>query len=120
MKKILSGLLVLSLAVLVGCVASGPPPAVGVWDATVNSPQGSLAVVLTMNADGSGEMTANMFGSTPISDIAYADNTTAFTATISVQGQQVVLDFTGAVEGDTLSGVFDSSYGPSDVTATRQ
>jgi hypothetical protein len=29
MKKILSGLLVLSLSVLVGCVAGGPPAAVG-------------------------------------------------------------------------------------------
>ena len=120
MKKILSGLLVLSLSVLVGCTAGGPPPAVGVWDGTVNSPQGTISVELTMGADGSGEMSSNMFGSTSFSDIVYADNTAAFTATISVQGQPVVLNFTGTAEGDSLNGVFNSNFGPSELTATRQ
>ena len=36
MKKLISGLLVLSLAILVGC-AAGTPPGVGVWDVEVVS-----------------------------------------------------------------------------------
>tara|TARA_B110000858_G_scaffold197470_2_gene259237 strand:- start:55639 stop:56001 length:363 start_codon:yes stop_codon:yes gene_type:complete len=120
MKKILSGLLVLSLSVLVGCVAGGQPPALGIWDAKVSSPIGVLPVVITMNADGSGEMVADAFGPTPLSGIVYADNTAAFTATITVQGQQVVLTFTGTAEGDALNGKFGSDYGDIGVTATRQ
>ena len=119
MKKILSGLLVLSLSVLVGCAAGGPPPASGVWDAEINSPLGALPVVLTLNADGSGEMASDVLNA-PLSGIIYADNTAAFTAEIAVQGQEIVLDFTGSADGDTLNGEFSSDFGAMSVTATRQ
>tara|TARA_B110000444_G_C18817726_1_gene586014 strand:- start:671 stop:1030 length:360 start_codon:yes stop_codon:yes gene_type:complete len=119
MKKILSGLLVLSLSILVGCAAGGPPPAVGVWDAQVNSPLGVLEVVITMNADGSGEMASNMV-SANLSGIVYAGNTATFTAAPTVQGQSVVLNFTGVAEGDALNGKFGSDFGDIGVTATRQ
>lgn len=120
MKKLLSGLLILSLSLLMGCVASSQPPAVGVWNAQVDSLRGgTFDVLITMNADGSGEMEAEMF-SASIADIVYVDNTAAFTATISIQGQQAVLNFTGAVEGNALSGQFGSAYGAMSLTATRQ
>lgn len=119
MKKLLSGLLVLSLSVLVGCAAGGPPPAAGVWAAEINSPLGALPVVLTLNADGSGEMASDVLNA-PLSGIVYVDNTAAFTAEISVQGQEIVLDFTGTVDGDTMNGEFGSDFGAMGVTATRQ
>lgn len=119
MKKILSGLLVLSLSVLVGCAAGGPPPAAGMWSAQIVSPLGELPVTLTLNADGSGEMASDVLNA-PLSGIVYADNTATFTAEISVQGQELVLDFTGSVEGDTMTGEFGSDFGAMAVTATRQ
>ena len=119
MKKLLSGLLVLSLSVLVGCAAGGPPPAVGIWDAAIVSPLGELPVVLTLNADGSGEMASDVLNA-PLSGIVYVDNTAAFTAEIAVQGQEIVLDFTGSAEGDTLNGEFGSDFGAMAVSATRQ
>lgn len=119
MKKILSGLLVLSLSVLVGCAAGGPPPASGVWNASIVSPLGELPVVLTLNADGSGEMASDVLNA-PLSGIIYVDNTAAFTAEISVQGQEIVLDFTGTADGDTLNGEFGSDFGAMAVNATRQ
>ncbi len=119
MKKLLSGLLVLSLSILVGCAAGGPPPAVGVWDAEINSPLGALPIVITMNPDGSGDMASDVLNA-PISGIVYVDNTAAFTAELSVQGQEIVLDFTGTVDGDVLTGEFGSDFGAMSVTATRQ
>ena len=119
MKKLLSGLLVLSLSVLVGCAAGGPPPAVGVWNAAIVSPLGELPVVLTLNADGSGEMASDVLNA-PLSGIVYVDNTAAFTAEIAVQGQEIVLDFTGSAEGDALNGEFGSDFGAMAVSATRQ
>ncbi|MEX0964564.1 MAG: hypothetical protein WDZ52_11055 [Pseudohongiellaceae bacterium] len=119
MKKLLSGLLVLSLSVLVGCAAGGPPPAAGVWSAELNSPLGALPITITMNPDGSGEMASDVLNA-PLSGIVYVDNTAAFTAEISVQGQEIVLDFTGSADGDTLNGEFGSDFGAMSVTATRQ
>ena len=55
-----------------------------------------------------------------IRDSVYADSTAMFTAEISVQGQEIVLDFTGSAEGDVLTGEFGSDFGAMGVTATRQ
>ncbi len=119
MKKLLSGLLVLSLSVLVGCAAGGPPPAVGVWGVELNSPLGALPATLTINEDGSGEMASDVLNA-PISGITFEGNTMAFTAEIEVQGQEIVLEFTGAAEGDALTGEFGSDFGAMEVTGTRQ
>jgi hypothetical protein len=119
MKKLLNGLLVLSLSILVGCVAGGPPPAVGVWDVKIESPLGTLPGVLTLNPDGTGELASDTVGAM-ISGIVYADNTAAFIAEISVQGATVVLNFTGSAEGDTLTGVFGSDFGNIPIAGIRQ
>jgi hypothetical protein len=120
MKKIISGLLVLSLSVLVGCAAGGPPPGVGVWDIEMNTPLGALPAVLTINEDGSGSMDAEALGDTPFSGVTFDGNTMAFTGEIDAQGQTLVLEFEGSVEGDALVGAFESDFGAFDVTGTRQ
>jgi len=119
MKKLLSGLLVLSLSVLVGCAAGGPPPAAGVWDAEIISPLGALPVVLTLNADGSGNMTSDVLNAA-FSDIVYEGNTVAFTAALAIAETELVLDVTGTVEGDVMTGEIGSDFGAMSVTATRQ
>ncbi len=119
MKKLLGGLLVLSLSVLVGCAAGGPPPASGVWGIELNSPLGVLPATLTLNPDGSGEMASDVLNA-PLSGITYEGSAAAFTAEIEVQGQQIVLEFTGTAEGDALVGEFGSDFGAMEVTGTRQ
>ncbi|MBL4729024.1 MAG: hypothetical protein JKY40_06820 [Gammaproteobacteria bacterium] len=72
-----------------------------------------------MNADGTGDMASDVLNA-PLSGIVYEGNTATFTAEISVQGQEIVLDFTGTAEGDSLTGEFGSDFGAMEVTATRQ
>ena len=110
MKKLISGLLVLSLAILVGC-AAGTPPGVGVWDVEKNTPLGALPATLTLNADGSGSMNADGLGEAPITGVTYDANSINFQAAVDAQGQSLVLEFSGAVDGDSLEGSFDSDFG---------
>ncbi|MCG8415699.1 MAG: hypothetical protein MI746_15905 [Pseudomonadales bacterium] len=119
MKKLMSGWLVLSLAVLVGCAAS-TPAGVGVWDVEMNTPLGPLPATLTLNADGSGIMGSDQLGEAPIDGITYDGNGIAFTAEVDAQGQTLVLEFSGAVEGDSLNGEFGSDFGAFAVTGSRQ
>lgn len=119
MKKLLNGWLVLSLAVLVGC-AAGTPPAVGVWDVEMNTPLGALPATLTLNADGSGSMSADGLGEAPISGVAYDANSVSFQAEVDAQGQTLTLDFSGTVEGDSLDGEFGSDFGAFGVSGSRQ
>ena len=118
MKNFISGCLVLSLALLVGCAAS-TPPGVGVWDVEMNTPLGPLPARLTLNADGSGMMGSEQLGETAIGGIAYDGNMIAFDAEVDVQGQTLVLEFSGAVEGDSVSGEFGSDFGDFAVTGSR-
>ncbi|MDA0688522.1 MAG: hypothetical protein O2948_07740 [Proteobacteria bacterium] len=118
MKNFKSGLLVLGLAVLVGCAAS-TPPGVGVWDVEMNTPLGALPARLTLNADGTGIMGSDQLGEAPIGGITYDGNSIAFDAEIDAQGQTLVLEFSGQVDGDSLSGEFGSDFGAFGVTGTR-
>ena len=120
MKKLMSGLLVLSLATLVGCAAGGPPPAVGVWGVEMNTPLGNLPAVLTLNEDGTCTMAADALGEAPIEGIVYDGNMVTFTAEVDAQGTILVLEFSGTVEGDSIEGEFDSDFGAFGVTGTRQ
>ena len=118
MKKILSGWLVLSVVILAGCAASAPP-AVGVWTVEINSPLGALPATLTINADGSGSMSADGLGDAPLSGITFDGNGLAFEAEIDAQGQTLVLDFTGMVDGDNVEGEFGSDFGAFAVSGSR-
>lgn len=119
MKKLKSGWLVLALAVLVSCAAS-TPPGVGVWDVQMNTPLGALPGTLTMNADGSGSFGNDQLGETALSGIMYDGNAITFDAEVDAQGQTLVLEFSGTVEGDSLNGEFGSDFGAFAVTGSRQ
>jgi hypothetical protein len=119
MKKLVSGLIALTLTVLVGC-ATSVPPAVGVWTVEMNTPLGALPATLTVNADGTGLMVADGLGEAPISGITFDGNSMNFEAEVDAQGQTLLLEFNGTVEGDTVAGAFGSDFGDFAVTGTRQ
>ncbi len=119
MNRITGGSLFLALIFLAGC-ASGPPPAVGMWGVDMNTPLGVIPVTLTLNEDGTGSMSSAPLGEAPVSDVMYDGQNVTFTAEIDAQGQTVVLDFSGAVDGDALEGSFGSDFGDIAVSGTRQ
>ncbi|MCY4016337.1 MAG: hypothetical protein OXE80_06740 [Gammaproteobacteria bacterium] len=119
MNRITGGSLFLALVFLAGC-ASAPPPAVGVWGVNMDTPLGPIPVTLTLNADGSGMMSADPLGDAPVADVMYDGANVSFSTEIDAQGQTVMLDFSGAVEGDTLDGAFATDFGDLQVTGTRQ
>lgn len=120
MKKLVSGWLVLSFTVLVGCAVGGGNPAVGAWDVEMNTPVGAVPAVLTINADGTGSMAADGLGEAPINGITVEGNAVNFSADLDAQGQTLTLDFNGIITGDSLAGEFGSDFGAFDVSGTRQ
>ena len=119
MKKLVSGWLLLSLAVLVGCAAS-VPPAVGVWNVEMNTPLGPLPATLTINEDGTGSMAADNLGEAPISGITFDGDSVTFETEVDAQGTMLVLEFSGTVDGDSLEGEFGSDFGAFDVSGSRE
>ena len=119
MKKLINGWLVLFVAILVGCAAA-VPPGVGVWDLMMSTPFGDQEVELTLNEDGSGLMSAGQLGESPFAGAMFEGNEVSFEADIDAGGMVISLNFSGTVEDDSLSGEFDTDFGPLEVTGTRQ
>jgi len=117
MKKPASAWLLVTSLFLVSC---GQNPAVGDWDIEMNTPIGAQAAVLTINADGTGIMSADGLGEAAIDGITFEENALSFNADIDAQGQALSLSFTGTVEGDVLAGEFGSDFGAFGVTGARQ
>jgi len=117
-RNLMSGFCVLVAAVLVGCAST--PAAVGVWDVELNTPLGAMPATLTINEDGTGSMAAEGMGSSPLSGIMFDGNMVAFDAEIDAQGQTIFLEFSGNVEGDSMTGEFGSDFGAFGVTGSRE
>lgn len=126
-------LLVLSAVVLASAcssarrqapVAPAPPPppaAVGTWSLTVETPQGTQQPVLTISGTAqslSGVLSGEL-GQLELADVLYAEGTLTFKTTIDFQGQVLDLDFAGTVDGDGLSGSFDTPFGQIPAIGTR-
>lgn len=108
-----------AILVLTACAGSSAPPAVGVWDAEMQTPIGAQSMVLTIGADGTGVMSGDQ-GDQPISGIVMDGNAVSFDAELEAQGQSITLSFSGNVEGDAMTGSFSTPFGDLDVNATRQ
>ena len=76
--------------------------AVGVWNVEMNTPLGALPATLTLNADGTGIMGSDQLGEAPIDGVMYDGNSVSFSAEVDAQGQTLVLDFSGTIDGDSV------------------
>jgi hypothetical protein len=77
----------------------------GKWEITINSPMGAQKATLDLKADGaalSGTQTA-MQGTQPLSNGKVDGNNIAWSASIT-SPMPMTLEFSGAVDGDKLSG----------------
>ena len=64
-------------------------------------------------------MGSDQLGEAPIDGVMYDGNSVSFSAEVDAQGQTLVLDFSGTIEGDSVSGEFGSDFGAFAVTGTR-
>ena len=107
------------LVILAACAASSSAPGVGVWDVNVSTPVGDQASVWTLAADGTGMMAGDQ-GDQALEGVMMEGNMITFDVEIDAGGQSLALSFSGTVDGDMLTGEFDSPFGAFAVTGTRQ
>ena len=99
-----------------------PPPAiVGAWNLLIETPVGNQEPTFTVSLD-DGALTgvfSGEQGDLEIPEITDTDGQIAFSMEIHAGGQQLKLDFTGTVDGDSITGSFASDFGDMPVTGTR-
>jgi len=96
-----------------GLAAQDPPKpqkidVTGVWESTVESPQGAMMSTATYKQEGeklTGTHVGQM-GELPLTGTVKG-NAITYTITVDAQGQQFTLTYAGKVEGDTITGTVD-------------
>jgi hypothetical protein len=109
--------------------APPPPPAAakvmdlsGTWELNVESPMGSRAsdAIFTQTGETLGGKIVSPRGETPLTGTVAGD-TVKFGINVNVQGQNLQIDYTGTVTGDTMSGtVVFGSFGDGKFTGKRK
>ncbi len=106
-----------------------PPPAAakgtdvsGTWELNVESPMGARAsdAVFTQTGEALGGKMVSPRGETPLTGTLKGD-AIAFGINVNVQGQDLQIDYTGTVTGDTMSGtVVFGSFGDGKWTGKKK
>jgi D-glucosaminate-6-phosphate ammonia-lyase len=108
--------------------APPPPPAAkvmdvsGTWELNVESPMGSRAsdAIFTQTGDTLGGKMVSPRGEVPLTGTVKGD-TVNFGINVNVQGQNLQIDYTGTVTGDTMSGtVVFGSFGDGKWTGKKK
>jgi len=109
--------------------APPPPPAAakvtdvsGTWEINVESPMGSRAsdAIFTQTGETLGGKMVSPRGETPLTG-TISGETVKFGINVNVQGQNLQIDYTGTVTGDTMSGtVAFGSFGDGKFTGKRK
>jgi hypothetical protein len=109
------------LVTLLAAPAAAQINLTGDWDMTIQSPQGTNTIKMTLTQDGetvSGRVTSQI-GELPVTGALTGDDL-KIAFTLPIQGQSIVIVMTGKVEGPTLAGkVQFGDFGEGDWTATR-
>jgi hypothetical protein len=94
----------------------------GIWDMTVESPQGAMEVVATLKQEGE-KLTgtqASQMGEIALEGTVVG-NEIKYTINIDMGGQQMTIVFAGKVEGDSMAGIFEfGGMGTASWTAKRR
>ena len=102
-----------------------PPPAipaaVGSWTLTIDTPAGTQQPGLTITGvegDLSGAF-ASPAGDIDLSSVSFSEGAFEFSVTIDIGGQDLTLNFSGTVDGDSIDGSFASDFGDFPATGVR-
>jgi len=121
MKRIYKSVMIVAATIFLAACASTPAnPFVGMWDVSINTPMGAMGATLDVTPDMMGSMTSEQLGATAMQGITVTGNAVSFNVEIDAQGQMLALSFAGMIDGDSLTGNFDSDFGAIPVTATRK
>ena len=101
--------------------AAPPPNIAGDWDVTIQSPQGTNTVLVTLKQDG--DKVTGLFKS-PLGELPFSGNLVGselkFNFSFPVDGQPLLITMTGKVDGEAITGKADfGGFAEGDWSAKR-
>jgi hypothetical protein len=109
-----------------GMVKEGADPVVGTWSLSINTPAREIVEKLTITKTADGTLAGKwegqgqrQRGESVISNVKFEGGKLTFTRTVKFGDREMITDFSGTVEGDTIKGAFSSERGEREANATR-
>jgi hypothetical protein len=132
-SKTVFAAVVASATVMAAPAYAQSSPVLGSWDTEAATDFGTFKATLTI-AESGGVYSAQMVDTPPagpdgqpapamastISDVTVNGANFSFKRTIDFQGQPIVLNYTGTVDGDALTATANSDFGAIPVKGTRK
>jgi hypothetical protein len=111
-------------ALFIGCASLGgggaKNPFVGTWNLTVDSPIGTFRQELVIDKALTGVLRTEALGSDwTVGDVTVEGNEVSFTAIFEIEDEDLPAEFTGTIDGDSITGRYDTDEGSGTVTGTR-
>jgi opacity protein-like surface antigen len=94
----------------------------GTWKGSADTPMGTVDRTFVFKQDGTkltGETSSSMFGKSTIDDGKVDGDNISFTVTISYQGNDVKINYTGKIDGEQLKLHVESPAGPVDYVVKK-
>src|SRR3982075_2447950 len=115
-------LTLLAMLLFVPGLAFAQTNVTGDWDVTIQSPQGTNTVLVTLKQDG--EKVSGIFkgqqGELPFEGGTLTGTDLKFAFTVNVQGNSIIITLTGKVDGAAIAGKADfGGFGEGDWSAKR-
>ena len=85
---------------------------IGTWEISTNTPMGKQTGDMTINEDGTGTMTDPMGGPAPLQELAIDGNNFSAKADINTPMGKITMTLSAVVDGDSISGSFQTPMGP--------
>jgi hypothetical protein len=104
MKRVISTVFVLTALFAVSAFAQDNAKLVGTWDMTLNTPQGVRNFPLTIKEEG-----GKLVGSAPFTSVEIKGSDVKMSMTVKFQDSDLVITYTGKIEGDAMKG--DADFG---------
>ena len=91
----------------------------GTWQLTMETPFGVQTPLLEVKDDNTGTLTGTA-GSTPLEQLNVDGQSLSFTAKVATPMGSFPVSFSASVEGDKMSGVYETMMGKTDFTGVRK
>ena len=93
---------------------------VGTWQVSMTTPMGQQSRDITINEDGTGSLTDPMGGPAPIQELTIDGNNFSGKADVNTPIGKINMSLTASVDGDSISGSFQTPMGPMAFTGNRK
>lgn len=95
-------------------------PLLGTWDVETEDGQYSFEFKFFLEDGELAGLFTGTSGEVKMEDLSFEDGKLSFTVNVDAGGQEMAIDFTATIDGDSLEGMLSLEFGEANITGTKR